>query len=141
MTDGWILLLADVVLLIHFAIALFIVWSLPLILIGGARGWRCVRRPWFRFTHAGLMGFVLLESLLGMFCPLTTWESALRQSAGEGGPGEGRSFIAHWAGKLLFHDFDEWVFTLAYILFFAAVIAAFYWVPVEMKPERREKSS
>lgn len=141
MTDAQLLLLADIVLVAHFIIAVFITYSLPLIWIGALAGWRFVRNPWFRFSHAGLMGVVLLESLVGMLCPLTTWEATLRRSAGAGTAGDGQSFVAHWMGRLLFHDFDEWVFTLAYGLFFAAVTATFFLVPVERRSEKREKTS
>ena len=142
MTDGQMLLLADVVLIAHFCIAIFITYSLPLIWLGRVFGWAFVRNPWFRYTHAGLMGFVLLESLIGVLCPLTTWEATLRRAAGAGGPGDGQSFVAYWMGRLLFHDIDETIFTVAYALFFLAVLATFFLVPVRRaRREKPEKTS
>lgn len=128
MDSGQLLLLADVVLVVHFAIALFITWSLPLIWLGGLLGWRFVRNSWFRFTHLVLMAVVLAESLVGMFCPLTTWESALREAAGE--QPHGQSFVAYWVDRLLFHDFSATAYLTAYALFFVAVVVTFYLVPV-----------
>lgn len=140
MTDGQMLLLADVVLVAHFAIALFITYSLPAIWLGRWLRWRWVHNPWFRYTHLGLMGVVMLESLIGMLCPLTTWEAALRRAAEEGTSGDGQSFVAHWVGTLLFHDFPEWVFTVAYAAFFAAVILTIFLVPVKRRGSQEKTS-
>lgn len=129
MTAEQTLLLADVVLVIHFAIALFITWSLPVIWVGGWLKWRFVRSPWFRFTHVGLMAFVLGETLLGKLCPLTLWEGALRRAAGEV-VAEDQGFIDFWVSKFLFHDLSWNTYLVIYALFFAAVVGTFYLVPV-----------
>lgn len=141
MSDGQILLLADFLLIVHFLVAAFITFGLPIIWIGRWLGWRFVHNPWFRFSHAGLMGVVLVESLLGWLCPLTIWETALRRAAGDGGPADGHGFVAYWAGRLLFHDFEVATFTMAYTLFFAAVVATFWLVPVRRQSKDTEKSS
>lgn len=120
-------LLADAILLLHFAIVLFIVGGLPLIWIGAALGWRWVRNLWFRLAHLAAIVFVALESLAGVWCPLTVWEDALRGAANE------KSFIARWVHRLMFYQFPEWVFTVAYVLFAAAVAMTFVLVP----PARR----
>lgn len=141
MTDGQILLLADVVLILHFFIALFLSLGLPIIWLGRFLDWRFVRTPWFRYSHAGLMGFVVLESLAGKLCPLTTWEATLRQATGVDGGEYQHSFISHWVSQLLFHDFDEAVFTTIYVLFFLAIAATFFLVPVEQNRNKQEKTS
>lgn len=125
--DGGELLLADLILAVHGAIALFITLGLPVIWAGAAAGWRFVHNPWFRYIHAGLMGVVLLETVAGVLCPLTLLEGALRRSAGQGGPGEGESFIGYWVGKLLFHDFTWTQYIVAYALFFGLVLLTFSW--------------
>lgn len=137
MTNGQLLLLADAILFAHFCIAAYLVISLPVIWIGRWLHCRFVHAPWFRYSHAGLMGFVLLESLAGLFCPLTTWEAALRRTANAGTAGDGQSFMAHWVGELLFYDFDETTFTIIYVLFFAAVVGTLFLIPVHH--ERQEK--
>lgn len=141
MPNGQTILLADTILVIHFLIAAFITFGLPIIWAGHWLGWRFVHSPWFRFTHAGLMGFVLAESLAGKLCPLTIWEASLRRAAGAGGAGDGQSFVAYWMGKLLFHDFSEQTYTITYGLFFLAVIATFFLVPIRRKRGKREKTS
>ena len=118
------------VLVVHFLIATFNALSLPVIWLGGLAGWKFVRNPWFRFTHVGLMGFVLAETVAGALCPLTVWEGMLRRMGGEGWAGEGRSFIGHWVGKLLFHDFSRMQYGLAYGLFFGLILLTFLLVPV-----------
>lgn len=128
MQSEHLLLLADIVLVVHFAIALFITWALPVIWLGGWRGWSFVRNPWFRLIHLALMGIVLAESFIGMLCPLTTWEADLRIAAGA--PHHTTSFIAYWVSRLLFHDYSATAYMVAYALFFLAVILTLYFVPI-----------
>lgn len=115
-------LLADLILIVHFAVVLFIVGGLALIWAGAGLGWRWVRHFWFRIAHLAAILFVAGEALLGIWCPLTVWEDALRGTRAE------TSFIARWVHRILFYSFPEWVFTMAYVLFALAVIATFYLV-------------
>lgn len=113
MTPG-LALLADIVLALHFALALFLTLGLVAVLVGGPLGWKWVRGRKFRLLHLAGLAIVALESLIGMTCPLTELESWLRRGrAGQGGYEGG--FVAHWLGRLLFYDFDERVFAAAYL--------------------------
>lgn len=116
------ILLADLILLVHFAFVLFIVGGLALIWMGAALGWRWVRNFWFRVAHLAAIVFVTGEALAGVWCPLTVWEDMLRG----GVPGE-TSFIARWIHRILFYSFPEWVFTVAYVVF-ALIVAATWWL-------------
>jgi hypothetical protein len=118
--------LADSILLLHFGFVTFVVGGLALTWIGAAAGWRWVRNFWFRVAHIVAIVFVASEALLGIWCPLTVWEDALR------GVHEDKSFIARWIHRVMFYDFPEWVFTLAYVLF-ALAVAATWWL---VRPER-----
>jgi len=120
-------LLADTVLLLHFAYVAFVVVGLVLILAGGALGWRWVRNPWFRAAHLAAIGLVVAEAWLGAMCPLTTLEADLRLRAGEP-PYAPAGFIAHWVQRILFWDAPGWVFTTLYSLFGALVAAGWWWV-------------
>ena len=120
-------LLADAVLIVHFAFVLFVVCGLALIWIGAAAGWEWVRNFWFRAAHLGAIAFVAGEALLGIWCPLTVWEAQLR------GTGTGESFVAQWVHRLLFYDFPEWVFTMLHVGF-ALLVAATWW---RIRPKRR----
>jgi hypothetical protein len=117
-------LLADTILVVHFAFVLFVVGGFALILLGAALRWSWIRNPAFRYLHLAAIAFVAIEALVGMACPLTVWEAVLRR-AGPDGP----SFVARLVGRVLYYDLPEWVFTLAYVLFALAVGAALRWIP------------
>jgi hypothetical protein len=112
--------LADLVLVLHAALALFLTLGLAAILIGGPLGWRWVRRRRWRMMHLAGLGVVAAEAILGLTCPLTGWENALRAAAGQGGYRGG--CIAHFLGRFLFYDFDERVFAAAYVAALAAAV-------------------
>jgi hypothetical protein len=116
--------LADFILIIHFALVLFIVGGLALIWVGAGLAWRWVRNFWFRVTHLAAIGVVAAEALAGVWCPLTVWEDALR-----GGARGETSFIARWIHRILFYSFPEWVFTVVYVLFALTVAATFLFIP------------
>lgn len=121
-------LLANMVLLLHAALVLFVVGALPLVWIGNARGWTWVNRRSFRLLHLAAIAIVVAESWLGIACPLTTLEAWLRLQAGHAGHGQG--FITFWVGRLLFYEAEPWVFTAVYSLFGLAVVASWWrWPP------------
>jgi hypothetical protein len=100
---------ADVLLVLHFAIVVFIVGGLILTWVGACLAWAWVRNPWFRYLHLGAIGFVALEAIVGMTCPLTEWEDALR------GGGSSESFVGRWVRYLLYYRAPDWVFTALYL--------------------------
>ena len=116
-------ILADVILVVHFAFVLFVVGGLGVIWVGACLGWSWVRNFWFRVAHLCAIVYVAGEAIAGIWCPLTTWEAELRGLSAE------KSFIAHWIHRLLFYDFPTWVFTTAYIAFALLVAITFWRVP------------
>ncbi len=114
---------ADALLVLHFAIVVFVVGGLILTWIGAALGWRWVRNPWFRYAHLGAIAFVALEALIGMVCPLTAWEDALRGGA------RPESFIGRWVQRLLYYRAPDWIFTALYLAWAAATLATLRLVP------------
>lgn len=110
-------MMADLILVVHFLIVLFIVGGLLSVWIGAAVGWRWVRNPWFRYLHLGAIAFVAAEALLGVMCPLTVWEDALR------GGVRAESFVGRWVRYFLYYEAPEWVFTLAYVAWTVATLA------------------
>jgi hypothetical protein len=121
-------LLADLVLVTHFLFVAFVVGGLAAIWIGAALQWTWIRNFWFRAAHLGAIGFVVAESLVGILCPLTVLEDALRR-----GDGPEAGFIQRWVGRLLYYDLPERTFTVIYIVF--GLIAALTFVSI--KPDRR----
>jgi hypothetical protein len=120
-------LLADIVLMTHFAIVLFVIGGLVAIVIGNRYGWSFVNTWWFRAAHLAAIAVVVAQAWLGIVCPLTTLESSLRVRAG--GTGYETSFIEHWVSRLLYYEAPAWVFTAAYTLFGLAVVAAWWQFP------------
>lgn len=114
------LLLADFILIVHFAFVLFVVLSLPLIWTGAAAGWRWIRNFPFRITHLAAILIVSAEAAAGIWCPLTLWEDALRGTTPD------KSFVARWIHALLFYDLPGWIFTATYFAF-AALVALTWW--------------
>src|SRR5690349_17227156 len=115
-------LLADVVLVVHFAFVLFVVGGLAAVWIGAVADWAWVRVFWFRIAHLAAIVYVAGESLLGIWCPLTVWETALR-----GGQTQ-KSFVAQWVHRLMFYDLPEQVFTVLYVGFALLVAASWLFV-------------
>ena len=120
-------LLADAILIVHFLFVLFVVGGLALTWIGAWRGWCWIRSMTFRITHLISIVFVACEALLGMMCPLTEWEDALRATTG--GVASDKSFIARWVHHLMFFQLPEWVFTVLYVAFAAIVVATLVLIP------------
>jgi polyferredoxin len=136
-------LLADLVLATHVAVVMFVIGGLAAIIIGNCslrcstadihvrvgnfRGWGFVNGWWFRAAHLAAIAVVAAQAWLGVTCPLTTLESALRVKAG--GTGYEASFIEYWLTRLLYYDAPAWVFTATYTLFGLAVAAAWWRFP------------
>jgi hypothetical protein len=117
-------ILADALLLLHIFVVIFIVAGLAVIYAGRAFIWSWVRNPWFRLLHVVAIGIVVLQSWVGVICPLTTWEMWLRNQAGD--TAYTGSFISHWLETLLYYQAPAWVFTVAYTVFGALVVASWF---------------
>ncbi|GBD36274.1 hypothetical protein HRbin36_01395 [bacterium HR36] len=134
--------LADAILLLHFVLVAFVVAGLVFVLVGGLLRWAWVRHFWFRAVHLALVVVIVLESVFGIVCPLTSWEKQLRQFAGEAGAVEleRQGFIIYYARKLLFFpDALEWearTLTWVYLGFGALVAISLLAVPPRW-PRRR----
>lgn len=116
--------LADLVLVIHFALAGFIAAGFLLIPIGAATGWHWVRKRRLRLAHAGAIVLVAAESLAGIACPLTVWEGWLRGDM----PADG-GFVGRWLGRLLYWDFSVAAFTALYVALALLAVLLWRWVP------------
>jgi len=115
--------LADIVLVAHLCVAAFIVFGLAALWTYGWHAWGWTRNFRFRLLHVIAIGVVAVESLLGIRCPLTSWEDALRGNTAETG------FIQRWASRLLYYDVPEGVFAAVYVATAAATVAAWIKIP------------
>ncbi|MGA2707710.1 MAG: DUF2784 domain-containing protein [Steroidobacteraceae bacterium] len=120
-------MLANVVVIVHLLIVLFVVAGVPLVFLGVAFNWRWVRQWRWRVLHLSAILVIAAESVLGIACPLTVWEDTLR------GRQTASGFIERWIDRLLFYTAPAWVFTAAYVAF--AALVALTWLAV---PPRRD---
>jgi hypothetical protein len=102
------MLLADLVLITHFAIAAFLALGMLLIPLGAYWHWAWVRSRRLRQIHMGLMVLIAIEALFHITCPLTTLEAYLRKSTAP------ESFWADQLGKILYWDLPLEFFTILY---------------------------
>lgn len=121
-------LLADAILALHLAFVLFVAAGFVAIPAGAVLRWRWVRSRRLRLAHLGAIALVAVEASLGIACPLTVWEDALRGAA------EGESFVARLVHRVLFYDLPEGVFTAAYVGLAAAAALLWRAVPPRRRP-------
>ncbi len=74
-------ILADAVVALHLGYVAFVLVALLLTLIGISLRWQWVRNLRFRLVHLIMVEVVALEGAFGILCPLTTWETKLRERA------------------------------------------------------------
>ena len=131
--------LANTILVLHAAIAAFVVGGLVIVVVGNLQRWRWVNDLWFRLAHLAAIAVVVAEAWLGVDCPLTTLEMWLRSQAGA--PTYGGGFIEHWFQQLLYYDAPPWIFVLAYSLFGLLVLATWWYFPPGTKRRDNERGA
>lgn len=114
---------ADLILVAHVLIAAFITLGFVVIPLGAWFDWALVRRRGWRLAHLAGNLFVAAESVLGVACPLTTWEERLRGGGYEAG------FIATWLRWILYYNVPLWVFGIAYVAAAILAVLLWWWVP------------
>ncbi len=122
-----LLLLADVILVTHALFVVFVIFGLVAIYLGHFYKWLWVRNRLFRIVHLSAIAVVVVQSWVGVSCPLTTWEMALRENAGA--EAYSGSFIQYWLQSLLYYNAPEWVFIIFYTGFGLLVLAGWFLVP------------
>lgn len=131
-------LLADLLVGLHFLYVLFAVGGELAVLAGGL-----LRRPWarnpaFRIVHLAAVALVAVEALLGVTCPLTSWEYDLRQLAGQQVERD-ISFIGRLVRSVIFYDFPAWVFTITYVGFALLVAGSLLLFPLRTRGKARKR--
>ena len=112
-------LLADLVLLVHFAIAAFLVVGMLLIPLGAHYQWSWVRSRRYRQIHIGLMALIALEAIFHITCPLTILEAFLRNAPAP------NSFWMHHLSTILYWEMPIEFFTVLYLI--CALWLVFLW--------------
>lgn len=117
-------LLADALLIVHVLFVCFVVLGLAAIYLGYFLKWPWVRNRSFRMLHLCAIGIVVFQSWVGVICPLTTWEMALREMAGQ--ETYTSTFIQYWLQSILYYRAPPWVFVSLYTGFGGLVLASWF---------------
>ena len=102
--------MANLVLVIHFCLVLFIVSGFIFFPLGYIAKWTWVRNFRLRLLHLVFMLIVTIEAVLGITCPLTYIENLLRNSY------EGHSFVGYWISNIIYWDFPAQFFFVLYCI-------------------------
>jgi hypothetical protein len=106
---------ADLLMIIHFLWAAFMVIGLPLGL------W--LRSAALRWVHFWGMALTALFAATGMYCPLTVWEEWLRWKTDPGFSFE-ESFLAHHLSSILYPQIEPWMLRSASVFWGALTVLA-----------------
>ena len=118
--------MAVFLLILHFAVILFVVIGFPVALITNHR--------WFRLIHAGILAFITLLMIFQIPCPVTVLEEA---STGESYEG---SFLATWLNRIIYMEwFTPRTVFIVDMIFAALVFSSFWWWPLKKKPGAEDK--
>lgn len=123
-------ILADIIVVAHFAWILFMLTGFLLTLLGF---WRREIFDWFFFRVLHLFGifYVSLLAIMGKYCPLTIWENILRQKYDPSLTYAG-SFMIHYVEKLVYPDINPWFIRIP-----TTFIAVFIIVVFIIRPPRK----
>lgn len=125
------ILKADLLLLVHLSFMLFVVLAQLLVLVGWPLGWRWVRNPYFRGVHLACILYVTVQAILGIECPLTTWERDLR--GGYLYEYDGSLPIVPFASGLLYYDASIGLFAWIYGGFATLVLLTWVFAPPRLR--------
>jgi hypothetical protein len=110
-------ILPDILMVIHLLWAAFMIVGLPLGIV--------LRSPLLRWVHLVGMVFTGFFAVIGMYCPLTTWEEQLRWQADPQFSYHG-SFLAEQLAKVLYPQIEPWIIRTATILWFVATVLSMF---------------
>jgi len=119
--------LADVIVVVHLLVVVFMIGGLLAVLAGGALGWSWVRSPWWRVAHLAIMAYIAFNAVRGELCFLTIWEAELRRSAGQLERDQ-ISFIGRVFRDVLYVEVPQRTLDRIYLVFGAMVVASLLFV-------------
>ena len=122
------IIFSEIVLLLHFSIFLFMVFSFILIPFGYFQKWEWVKNIYFRSIHLILMGIISIETILGFMCPLTILENFLRADK------KIDNIFSKIIHQIMYWDFTNYQFIILYLLSLSYFIFLwFYFRPSQKK--------
>ena len=111
---------ADLLMIIHFLWAAFMILGLPIGLITHSSA--------LRWTHFIGMLITAAIAMTGAYCPLTIWEEILRWE-GNSGLTHSDSFLAHHMSKVLYPNLEPWIIRAASVIWGVITLLAMLLVP------------
>ena len=102
------IIFANLVLLLHFCIIIFIASGFFIIPIGYYLSWHWVKNKLYRIIHLVLFCFITFQTIVVLTCPVTSVENNLR------GFFYSDSFIVFWIKKLIFWNLPTIFFICLY---------------------------
>ena len=130
--------LADLIVVLHFAWILFMLWGFLLTLYSVIRLYlfrnfslycsRFMDRWIFRTVHLGGIVFVAVLAGVGKYCPLTIWEYQLRVRYDPALTYPG-SFIADWIERLVYPSVSPMIIVIPTILIALFTLCAYLYHP------------
>jgi hypothetical protein len=127
-------ILADLVVLIHFAWILFMLWGFILTVCGSVSifvlpaakdRWAAFLDRWiFRIIHLGGIIYVAILTVLGKYCPLTILENELRKRYDTELTYPG-SFVVHYIEKIVYPEANFLLFAIPTIIIAVFTILMF----------------
>jgi hypothetical protein len=125
-------LLADVIVVVHFAWILFMLVGF-IFTLGGFFNKNFFDRWFFRTLHLLGIAYVSTLAIMGRYCPLTIWENTLRAKYDPNLTYVG-SFIIHYIEKLVYPDVNPLIIQIP-----TTFIAIFTVVMFLIKPPEKIK--
>ncbi|MBY0512440.1 MAG: DUF2784 domain-containing protein [Gemmataceae bacterium] len=136
----WYAVLADLVVAFHSLVIGYVVVGQLVITAAAPFRWQPARNPWFRFTHLGIIAYVVYEQFHDIRCFLSVWEEQLKELAGV--PFDSSAtFLGRFARDVLYVNLpqNDTVFTVLYVAAFVVVLQGLVMYPPRLwrKPGRR----
>lgn len=123
-------ILADLVVAFHTLVVGYVVLGQVVIMVAAPFRWQPARNPWFRFSHLGIIAFVVFEQFNDIRCFLSVWEEHLKELAGM--PFDtSATFLGRFARDILYINLpqNETVFTILYVSMFVVVLQGLLMFP------------
>ena len=121
-------LLADLLVVIHFAWIVFMLWGVVLTIRGFFRP-AFFERWLFRTVHLLGIAFVAALALLDRYCPLTVWEYRLRHRGEARGSDYPGAFIVDNIERLIYIRVDPDIITAVTALLAVFIVVVYLWRP------------
>ena len=104
------LFLADLILMLHFFIVIFITLQFFTVPVAYKLNWKWQKNRALRIIHLIMIFFVTTEAVIGITCPLTIIENKLRNIDSY------NTFLENWISKIMFWNLPSYSFMILYTL-------------------------